>query len=222
MINFGDPIWEKLHSTRDWGKYPSEEVIKFYKKSITNHKADPKVLDAGAGKGSCSWFMVKEGGNVTAFDGSVSALNSISSLTNEFNLNKNIKTVKGNIINPKKFFKEKFDIIVDNISLCVNLENQVTEAYNQYYDLLNQNGDFLTICLGENSTGFKTGLKISSKTYDQVPIGCMKDRGIITWFDKMFLQKLFIKIGFKIISYTNILNETDSIIIEKHIFHLKK
>ena len=115
MINFGDPIWEKLHSTRDWGKYPSEEVIKFYKKSITNHKADPKVLDAGAGKGSCSWFMVKEGGNVTAFDGSVSALNSISSLTNEFNLNKNIKTVKGNIINPKKFFKEKFDIIVDPV-----------------------------------------------------------------------------------------------------------
>ena len=31
MSNFGDPIWENLFSTRDWGKYPSEEVIKFYK-----------------------------------------------------------------------------------------------------------------------------------------------------------------------------------------------
>ena len=31
MNKYGDPIWEKIFSKREWGIYPYEEVVKFYK-----------------------------------------------------------------------------------------------------------------------------------------------------------------------------------------------
>ena len=222
MNNFGDPIWENLFSNRDWGKYPSEEVIKFYKNATFNRKSTPKVLDAGSGKGACSWFMSKEGGNVTAFDGSTSALKYIPLISKEFNINNIIETVLGDITKPKDFLMKKYDIILDNISLCVNHEKNIINAYEQYFDLLNNNGDFLSVTLGKKTTGFNTGIKISNNTFKDVEVGCMKDRGMITWFDSELLTKIYLKIGFNIYAHTNITEIKNDIIIEKNYFHLKK
>ena len=222
MSNFGDPIWENLFSTRDWGKYPSEEVIKFYKNSTLNRVTRPKVLDAGSGKGSCSWFMSKEGGNVTAFDGSMSALKNIPLISKEFNIKNKIDTVLGDITNPKIFLNNRYDIILDNISLCVNLEENIINAYTQYFDLLNNNGDFLSVTLGKKSTGVDTGIKIKNNTFIDVEIGCMKDRGMITWFDFETLTKIYSNIGFNIFDHTNVTEIKNNIIVEKNYFHLKK
>ena len=218
MSNFGDPIWENLFSKRDWGKYPSEEVIKFYKNSIIDRQVPPKVLDAGSGKGSCSWFMSKEGGNVTAFDGSISALNNIPLILKEFNIKNKIDTIQGDITNPKKFLKQNYDIILDNISLCVNPETNIINAYEQYYDLLNNDGDFLTVTLGKRSTGFNTGTRIEKNTFKDIKIGCMKNRGMITWFDLDTLTKIYLNIGFNIFAHINITEINNDIIIEKIIF----
>ena len=222
MSNFGDPIWENLFSKRDWGKYPSEEVIKFYKNSIINRNTVPKVLDAGSGKGSCTWFMSKEGGDVTAFDGSISAIKNIPLILKEFNIKNKIELVQGDITNPKKYLNQNYDIILDNISLCVNLEKNIIDAYKQYYDLLNNNGDFLSVTLGKKSTGFNTGIQIENNTFKDVNVGCMKNRGMITWFDSDALTKIYLKIGFNIFSHTNIIEVNKDIIVEKNYFHLKK
>ncbi len=29
MNNYGDPVWELIFSSRNWGKYQPEEVIRF-------------------------------------------------------------------------------------------------------------------------------------------------------------------------------------------------
>ena len=222
MKNFGDPIWEKIFNKREWGKYPYEEVIKFYMLASKKYDHSPNVLDIGAGIGAHSWFMNKEGGNVTALEGSNSALKKIKKIQKEFNVLNEIEVVKGNITMPLKILKKKYDILLDNLSLCVNDEDQIENAFKEYYAIMNSKGHFLTISLGEKSTGYKTGSKLSTRTWKNISSGAMKDRGMITWYNAKYLKKLFTKIGFSITSYSNILQNINGIIVEKNIFHLQK
>ena len=220
MNKYGDPIWEKIFSKREWGIYPYEEVVKFYKLNNSKFKKKPQVLDIGAGMGANSWFMAKEGGNITALEGSKSAIKKINIIKKRFNVSNKIKIFNGNILFPKKILSRKFDILVDNLSLCTNEEKAIQSAYKDYFDLMNKNAQFLTISLGQKTTGYKSGEKLSIRTWKNVPIGCMKKRGIITWYNKKYLKNMFIKIGFKISSYTNLIQDNNGIIIEKNIFNL--
>ena len=82
MKIFGNKIYEKNFKNNWGGKYPSEEVIRFYNyvKNIVNKKLIG--LDIGCGRGACAWFMAKEGMLVTAFDGAPSGLNKVNTLAN--------------------------------------------------------------------------------------------------------------------------------------------
>ena len=90
---FGDKIYEKQFSTIGWGKYPSEEVIRFfmYAKNRINHELI--ALDIGCGIGSCSWFMAKEGAIVTAMDGSPSGLDMINEVSRNFGITENCEKI---------------------------------------------------------------------------------------------------------------------------------
>lgn len=70
-----DNIWEEVHNGREWGKYPSEDIIRFiarnyYKKDRKNIK----ILDIGCGQGANTWYLANEKFNVYGFDGSESAI----------------------------------------------------------------------------------------------------------------------------------------------------
>jgi len=220
--SFGDPIWEQIFSSRDWGKYPPEEVIRFYNLAKTELSDVPSVLDIGCGKGACSWYMSKEGGYVTAIDGSPSGISDVDILANEFNLETSIDLVLGDITKPKSHLSSSFNIMVDNYSLCVNPEEKIISALEDYYELLKVEGHFLMNSFGEKSTGYGTGTQLSEHTWTDVKEGCMKDRGVITWFESEYLHSLVQNFGFVIQSYTNILENRDNMLIEKHILHLCK
>ena len=124
MKIYGHRIYEEQFSTKGWGKYPSEEVIRFFIKAKARIKTtNPKALDIGCGIGSCTWFMAKEGASVTAIDGAPSGLKKVKKLADEFGIDNNIITVHGDITKPLTFIKSTFNIMVDSYSLYSNEEN---------------------------------------------------------------------------------------------------
>lgn len=221
---YGDSIWEQLFSTREWGKYPPEEVIRFFmraKKRI--NKEQLMVLDIGSGIGACSWFMVKEGGTVNAFDGAPSALEKVNELAEGFGVKSKIKTVLGDITKPEDSLdNQKFDILLDNYSLYSNLPEQIIKAFQCYYKLLNKPGFFLVNCFGKKTTGYKTGEKLVANTYTNLTSGPLQNRGMVTFFDREELNDIFNSIGFKIDYTERILEDRNGIIVEKHITCLTK
>lgn len=71
-----DPIWESIYASREWGKYPPEELIRFIARnfySVPDRRA-VKILDLGCGSGAATWYVAREGFSAYGIDGSASAI----------------------------------------------------------------------------------------------------------------------------------------------------
>jgi len=67
-----DRGWDKLFKRVDWGKYPSEEVVRFISRNFgdNNTKQKINILEVGSGPGANIWYLSREGYSVTGIDGS--------------------------------------------------------------------------------------------------------------------------------------------------------
>ena len=217
---YGDAVWENLLQS-SWGKYPPEEVVRFYFNMVKKAFKFPKVLDIGSGQGACTWFMGKEGAQVTAFEGSNSGLAKVPIIAKEFGVSKNIDLLIGDITKPKVFVKKKYDVFLDNYSLYSNAEEKVCTALSEYFEILYNGGLFLMNCFGEKTSGYGTGTQLSENTFRDVE-GILKNRGIVTWFTRERINNIFNNIGFKIVYTEDVTHENNGVFTEKLISCIKK
>ncbi len=68
-----DPVWEELFRTRGWGRYPSEDLVRFMARTFPE-PARVRVLELGCGPGANLWYLAREGFRVVGLDGSPTAL----------------------------------------------------------------------------------------------------------------------------------------------------
>ena len=67
-----DKGWERIFSENEYGKYPSEELIRFV--AINYYKVpnrnEIKILEIGSGTGPNLWYLAREGFRVVGVEGS--------------------------------------------------------------------------------------------------------------------------------------------------------
>src|ERR1019366_5194304 len=71
-----DPVWEQIFSTREWGKYPPEHVVRFVAGNFYRvpDRKEMCLLEVGCGPGANIWFMAREGFTVSRIDGSATSI----------------------------------------------------------------------------------------------------------------------------------------------------
>lgn len=223
MNVFGDPVWEKLFSSRSWGKYPPEETIRFFMRAKERINRRPLyVLDIGCGVGASSWMMAKEGGKVSAFDGAPSGLSCINKNAKEFGVLDEIETVLGDITRPSTYLEKSYDIMVDQYSLYANPENRVIDAYREYFKLLKPGGLFLTCGFGYGTTGWNEGRRVSEHSVTDIKEGVMRDTGTVSVFSLEQLKAILSDIGFAVEYWEQIGENRNEICIDKHIIAISK
>ena len=223
MESYGEKIWNELFSSQEWGRYPSEEAIRFFLRSKNKLKMEKiKALDLGCGQGAVSWFMAREGAAVTAMDGAPAGLDRVKALAAEFGVRSGIETVLGEITEPGKSLESKYDIVLDHYSLFQNKEERMVSAYKGLFELLNKGGFLLTCVFGQNTSSFGHGKKISEKTYTDITKGSFVNRGLTTFFKREQLDEIFLGIGFEIEYRERILLERDDVVDEKLVTCLRK
>ena len=55
-------IWNKIFTQKEWGRYPSENLIKFIAKNFYHLKrSEINILEIGCGPGANIWYLSREG-----------------------------------------------------------------------------------------------------------------------------------------------------------------
>jgi len=191
-----DSIWEEIHRSNDWGKYPSEEVIRFIARNY--YKRDrtiTKILDFGCGAGANAWFLAREGFDVYAFDGSKTAVEKTQAYLTKENLKAEIRVSDAVEIDYEDDF---FDAIVDVAVIYANKVSDIEKMLKRCYEILKPQGKlYSTGLFAVGMTGYGTGEKIEDNTYRNVEAGSLKGRGTIHFFSKEEILDIWSRAGFK-------------------------
>ena len=129
-----DEIWEDLHKNKEWGRYPSEEIIRFVARNYYNQERDKvKILDFGCGAGANTWFLAREGFDTYAFDGSKTAVNKAKSYLKKENLNAKFQVADAlEVSYPENYF----DCIIDGFVISLSTLSNIISIYQKVYKLL--------------------------------------------------------------------------------------
>ena len=85
-------IWNKIFSSRKWGQYPAEDLVRFISNNFSRSKSKKKIiLEIGCGPGGNLNYFLKEGFIIHGIDFSKNAIKIAQK-----NLKRDHKNWKGN------------------------------------------------------------------------------------------------------------------------------
>jgi ubiquinone/menaquinone biosynthesis C-methylase UbiE len=145
-----DQQWNKVYQNKGMAAYPDNALIRFVAKNYYDApiRDDIKFLDVGCGAGASTWYLAREGFNVTAIDGSEIALNRLKERLKLEELDAGL--VHGDV-SEIKFQSSAYDCAVDISSLCYIPENKIERTLGIIYASLKAGGRLFSIAPTDES-----------------------------------------------------------------------
>jgi SAM-dependent methyltransferase len=71
-----NPLWDDVFSSRRWGQYPGEDVVRFVARNFYDvpDRSAVRLLEVGSGTGANLWFMAREGFCVHGIEGATAGV----------------------------------------------------------------------------------------------------------------------------------------------------
>tara|TARA_Y100000294_G_C8554789_1_gene336767 strand:- start:948 stop:1601 length:654 start_codon:yes stop_codon:yes gene_type:complete len=111
-------IWDKIFRLKEWGRYPSENLIKFIVKNFYHLKrSEIKILEIGCGPGANIWYLSREGFNSFGIDISSVAINKAQKRLEEDQLTASLKVGD---VSKLPYESGTFHAVIDNACLYNN------------------------------------------------------------------------------------------------------
>lgn len=190
-----DDVWEAIHSSQEWGQYPTEHVIRFVARNYyKKERRLVKILDFGVGGGAHTWYLAREGFDTYGFDGSFSAVEKVKSRLIREKLTAHISCVSGQEV---EYNFDFFDAVIDNFCIYSNKLNDIVLMYKKAYSFLKKNGRLLSAVFGKKTTGYGLGEQIEKDTYTNITEGPLLHRGKAHFFSSQTFVSLLEDVGFK-------------------------
>ena len=185
-----DKEWENIFKSRSWGKYPSEEVIRFMARNYYGvpDRSRVKVLDLGCGTGANSWFVGREGFSVFGIDGSESAISAASERFKK-------ERMKGDFIvgdiNYLPYENESFDCVLDVCAMQHNVVSDIRQIVNEVKRVLKKGGKVFGMCASIKTSGKGKAKVIEINTFRGMDDAMISKGLIIHLFSEKEIVKLF-------------------------------
>ncbi|EAL3923695.1 class I SAM-dependent methyltransferase [Campylobacter upsaliensis] len=198
-----EQIWEEIFSKKEWGKYPSESVIRFIARNFYNVKDRNtiKILELGLGTGANLWFCAREGFKVSGIEWSKTGVERFKARLKEEKLSTQIEQIEiGDYLEKLDNFKdESFDAWMDSYSLAYNDFEKTKQIIKKAMKKLKIGGKFFSLTPSLYNEGFKEEANLGYHLVKPVS-GSDAFTGVIRYCDEGDLRKLYEGEGYKITS----------------------
>ena len=139
-------MWEAVFSSRPWGKYPPEPVIREILRRFGNvpDRSSVRVLDLGSGPGANTWFLgTCKASAVSAIDGSPSGSPITARGSTGENLTADLQV--GDFTKRLPWAAATFDAVLDCASSYANPLRAITSCFAEVRRVLKPGGVFISL-----------------------------------------------------------------------------
>ncbi len=145
-----NPVWEHIYASREWGKYPPEELIRFIARSFyqSPDRGSIKILDLGCGSGASTWYIAREGFSAYGIDGSPSAIVRAQDRFKKERLSGSFTI--GDIV-ALPYPPDFFDAVIDICAIQHNSPEQIRRIVDEAFRVLKQGGKLFSMLVSHQS-----------------------------------------------------------------------
>ncbi|TKX30195.1 SAM-dependent methyltransferase [Campylobacter sp. MIT 12-5580] len=208
-------IWEDIFSSREWGKYPPENLIRFIARNFykVKDRNKVKILELGLGTGANLWFCAREGFRVSGIEWSKSGIERFQKRMQEEHLIGQIDTLLQGDYAQKldELEDESFDAIIDVASLTCNDFDKTRLIFSKLIKKLKTKGKFYSSTLAKGLLGYDK----TKPAFQEPKEGIYTHVGSLRFEDKNSLKRLYKDKNFKIENILTSILEQDKTIIDK-------
>lgn len=166
-----DPVWEKIFTSHEWGRYPGEDVIRFVARNFyaCPNRGSVRFLEVGFGTGTNLWFLAREGFSANGIEGSKTAEAAARKrLDNECPgwsaAPRNGELVVGDMM--KLHWPEStFDALIDSEAVYCNDFEESCRIYREMYRVAKPGGKLFVRTFATGCWGDGIGTAVGAKRY---------------------------------------------------------
>ncbi|EJF0770602.1 class I SAM-dependent methyltransferase [Campylobacter upsaliensis] len=207
-------LWEEIFSKKEWGKYPSESVIRFIARNFYNAKDRNaiKILELGLGTGANLWFCAREGFKVSGIEWSKTGVERFKARLKEEKLSTQIEQIEiGDYLEKLDNFKdESFDAVIDVASLCCNEREKTRQIFLKAFKKLKVGGKFFSTALGRGALG-----SLGEGDFFEPKEGIYTNVGKLRFDDELSLKELYAHENLKCLSLSTQILENEGVVLDK-------
>ncbi|MBC7952313.1 MAG: class I SAM-dependent methyltransferase [Rhodospirillaceae bacterium] len=189
-----DGLWEHTFSSRGWGRYPSEELVRFIARNYYAAPERDKVrfLELGCGPGPNLWYLAREGFTAEGMDGSPTALRQALERLEAEGLAAPIGLRQGDVLDIGNLYEAgSFDCVLDIACLQHNPLDEVERTLDAVLKLLKPGGRMLSTLMAAGSWGDRTGREVSPGTWTDIAEGPLAGGYVCHFFTEAELAQMF-------------------------------
>lgn len=186
-----DSAWEEIHKVEDLGRYPSEHLIRFIRRSfseIPNKDLKISALEIGCGQGAQVALLAREGFAVVGIDGSPAAISKAERFLKQQKLRAQLFV--SDVAN-LDFPDESFDLVVDVECLMGCTVASSKKIVNECWRVLKPGGLFFSQTFADDTTIGDSFEVVEKNTYRNIVGGHLARKRLLRLTSKDDIEILY-------------------------------
>jgi ubiquinone/menaquinone biosynthesis C-methylase UbiE len=187
--------WNSVFTSRPWGRYPSEDLVRFIARTFgtVKDKNTIRVLDIGCGTGSNLWFLARDGYSISGIDGSEEAVRQSKDRIIAEGLSDKSSGLDIKIGNFESLTwpDNSFDAVVNLDAISANKLSVIENCVHEIHRVLKPGGYHFGKMFSSKTTGWDTGKFLADGTNVNPTEGPCKDLGFCYFLDEEKIESLF-------------------------------